>query len=201
MLSENGIPSRVAAECFRVAKEANEDVITIFTPAPVDGLEDIICCFTDYLLLNRVEAHHLLSLWESDAPAQEVTTDAANSADLRVVRRLHEVIVRKASKYSHGLKAKACIVMTNGDKPCVLHVNDSSTLVPLAAHIPHSEVVDTTGAGDSFAGAFAYFLLSKHSDPKTAVSRASYVAAQSVRRPGAAESYAGILDVPQTILK
>jgi sugar/nucleoside kinase (ribokinase family) len=78
-----------------------------------------------------------------------------------------------------------------GGKGCALFDGDAVYDVPAFA----VEAVDTTGAGDCFAGAFLAAL--QHSMPPSAAARlANAAGALSVQRPGATT---GLLDYEATI--
>lgn len=189
VLSENGVPGAVSVECFRLAKEAN--AVTVFTPAPIDFVDPEICCFTDYLLCNAIEAQALLRMWGRQTDSTDMDSDTT------IARHLHDGILETARKFTHGIRGLANVIITRGSRPCIVFANGNVSLVPLAQAIPEEAVVDTTGAGDSFAGSFAFFLLLTPNSPEVAVSRATFVAAQSVTRKGAAESYVGRCDLPE----
>lgn len=195
IVSENGIPGSASVECFRIAKKANAKVLTVFTPAPVDSVDPEICCFTDFLLCNSIEAKTLVKMWDSEAAAPDTYDEE------RIAHRLHEVMVRTACRFSAGLQGSANVVITRGAHPCVIFAGGKSVTVPLAKPVPSELVVDTTGAGDSFAGSFAYFLMQTPKSPEVAVSKATFVAAQSVTKKGAAESYAGRNELPDHLFK
>lgn len=195
IVSENGVPGDATVACFRIAKEAKPHVFSVFTPAPVDRVNPEICCFTDFLLCNRLEAEALLSAWGWEAGH----IDSANEMEL--ARQLHDRMLHTAKRFPKGACGLANVVITNGSRPCAVFANGKTMEVPLAKHIPSELVVDTTGAGDSFAGAFAYFLLLTPHSPETAVSRATFVSALSVTRKGAAESYASRRDLPDSLFR
>lgn len=195
IVSENGVPGEATVACFRIAKEANPQVLSVFTPAPADRVNPEICCFTDFLLCNRLEAQALLGAWGGETSRM----DSANESE--IARRLHDGILHTAKRFPKGACGLANVVITNGSKPCVVFANGKTTEVPLAKHIPSELVVDTTGAGDSFAGAFAYFLLLTPHSPETAVSRATFVSALSVTKKGAAESYVCSGDLPDSLFQ
>ncbi|OEH77045.1 putative ribokinase [Cyclospora cayetanensis] len=195
VVSENGIPGEASVEAFRIAKGANAHVLTVFTPAPVDRINAAICCFTDFLLCNSVEAQALLKLWGDTTDLSEPTNE------MDMARLLHERMLYTASQFAHGARGLANVIITRGANPCVVFANGKAMQVPVAQHVPSELVVDTTGAGDAFAGAFAYFLLLSPKSPELAVSRATYVAAQSVTKNGAAESYAGRGDLPEHLFR
>ncbi|CDJ46070.1 ribokinase, putative [Eimeria brunetti] len=195
VVSENGVPGAASVECFRIAKKANADVFTVFTPAPVDSVDPEICCFTDFLLCNSVEAKALVKMWDSEMAGSEKDDEEI------IARRLHEVMIRTASRFADGTRGRSNVVITRGANPCVVFANGKTTKVPLAKPVPSELVVDTTGAGDSFAGSFAYFLLQTPNSPEVAVRKAMFVAAQSVTKKGAAESYAGRHELPDHLFK
>ncbi|CDI85589.1 ribokinase, putative [Eimeria praecox] len=195
IVSENGVPGSASVECFRIAKKANANVLTVFTPAPVDCVDPEICCFTDFLLCNSVEAKALVKAWDAEAAVTEADDEA------HIARRLHEVMLRTASRFPEGVRGRANVVITCGAHPCVIFASGSAVKVPIAKHVPSEHVVDTTGAGDSFAGSFAHFLLQTPNSPETAVAKATFVAAHSVTKKGAAESYAGRCELPDHLFQ
>ncbi|HWO78516.1 MAG TPA: ribokinase [Bacillus sp. (in: firmicutes)] len=65
----------------------------------------------------------------------------------------HEAaMLMESADFKQGYKEK--IIMTNGSKGVVFYQDGMEQMVPA----PKVEVVDTTGAGDTFNGALAYFL-------------------------------------------
>jgi ribokinase len=76
-------------------------------------------------------------------------------------------------------------IVTVGSQGAI-YIDSDSTLVKCPA--PQVTAVDTTGAGDSFVGSFA-FALAKGEDPATAMSFGVQVASRSVTKKGAQSSY------------
>ncbi|CDJ35659.1 uncharacterized protein EMH_0099390 [Eimeria mitis] len=134
-------------------------------------------------------------MWDSEAAATETNDEG------QIARRLHDVMIRTASRFPGGARGLANVVITRGAHPCVIFANGKTTEVPLAKQVPSELVVDTTGAGDSFAGSFAYFLLQAPNSPEAAVAKATFVAAQSVTKKAAAESYAGRHELPDHLFQ
>ena len=67
---------------------------------------------------------------------------------------------------------------------------DAGTFTPVAPLPRGASVVDTSGAGDAFVGAFAYFLARHASLPRAeAARRAGVVATHSTTRRGTQSSY------------
>uniref|UniRef100_A0A1I7V6P5 Ribokinase n=1 Tax=Loa loa TaxID=7209 RepID=A0A1I7V6P5_LOALO len=67
--------------------------------------------------------------------------------------------------------------------------------------VPAVKVVETTGAGDSFCGAFAYFLV-KRSELvlKEQIRRAAHISTLSVQRKGTRDSYLWPKDLPSNLI-
>lgn len=76
-------------------------------------------------------------------------------------------------------------IVTVGSQGAIF-IDSNSSLVKCPA--PQTTAVDTTGAGDSFVGSFAY-ALAKGEDPATAMSFGVKVASRSVTKKGAQSSY------------
>jgi ribokinase len=77
------------------------------------------------------------------------------------------------------------VVLTLGERGALIAGPEGVRRVPA----PRVRVVDTTGAGDAFAGSLAVFL-SEGRDETDAVARACVYAALSVERVGAHASFA-----------
>ena len=82
-----------------------------------------------------------------------------------------------------------CVLVTLGGDGCIVCTGDEggATHVP-ATPLPKEAVVDTTGAGDAFTGAFAVFSGMGLSIPEAA-SRAGQVASLTVQVEGTQPSY------------
>jgi ribokinase len=151
-------PLDTAMEALRVARKAG--VTTILNPAPARQVDDAIYAFCDFVTPNETEAATLTGL--------PVTTEAeALAAAKELVRR--------------GAR-NACITL--GENGALLHGAAGTHKVP-AFKVP--KVVDTTGAGDAFGGAFAV-ALSEGQSPVDAVRFGCATAALSVQKPGTAPS-------------
>ena len=76
------------------------------------------------------------------------------------------------------------LIVTLGEKGAVLVSEDETQYF----NAPTVEVIDTTGAGDSFIGSFAYEL-SESSSPEDCIKKAVEKASQSVTKKGTQSSY------------
>jgi ribokinase len=152
------VPQNVTAAGFRAAKERG--AVTVLNPAPAAQVSAELLAVTDWLIPNEVEFEFLTRA--SDAGS---STDAA--------------IAESAKRFGVNL------VATLGDKGATIVDSDGSSerITP-----PPATVVDTTGAGDAFVGAFCYGLAAGLS-PVAAARLGCACATSSVARPGTQSSF------------
>lgn len=151
-------PLPAAVRALQIAKEAG--VRTILNPAPAAPLPDGMLALCDIVTPNESEAEALTGL--------PVTTPAEAEAAARAL-------------IAKGAGAAA---ITLGDKGALWCDGDRAVHVPAFSAGP---VVETTGAGDAFNGAFAT-ALAEGMDPVAAVRFGCAAAAISVTRSGTAPS-------------
>lgn len=134
------------------------EIITIHNPAPaVSGFDYEKLCGIHYFMPNESELELMLG--------EEIGENIEAAARKVLNRGLKNVIVTLGSKGS-------------------LFVNEKKTHYESAKKV---KAVDTTGAGDSFVGAFAYGI-SKNMNEVDAIEFATKVSAISVTEKGAADS-------------
>ncbi len=136
------------------------DAWTILNPAPAASLPDDLLALTDVCVPNEPEAEQLTG---------------------RPVTTLSEVEAAARSLLQRGPRA---VIITLGAGGALVADRNG------AAHIPPVRVnaVDPTGAGDAFIGSLAVFLADGRS-LHDAARRANAIAALSVTRVGAQESF------------
>jgi ribokinase len=122
------IPVQAAARAMELGRAAGAR--TILNPAPAAALPDGILENVDYLTPNESELRLLLGLRPDDP---------TGTHDLAVELRRRGV---------------GSVVVTMGDEGALILNDDHDLVVPA----PAVDVVDTTGAGDSFNAAFAVAL-------------------------------------------
>lgn len=151
-------PMEAAHRALRIAREGGAK--TILNPAPAAELPEGMLALCDYVTPNESEAEGITGLPVS-------TLDEA----------------REAAEMLMARGAGAAII-TLGEKGALYHDATRSEHVPVFSAGP---VVETTGAGDAFNGAFAT-ALAEGKDPVEAVRFGCACAAISVTRPGTAPS-------------
>lgn len=137
------VPMEAVEECVKEAER--EGVVVIFNPAPapVDGkLPEGLLGRVDYLIVNETEAALI-----SGVPVEVLDEEEG---------------VRKVGERLRGLGAKRGVVITLGGRGCWWsgEVGEKGewddAFVPV---MTMGKVVDTTGAGDTWVGAFAAGLM------------------------------------------
>ena len=152
-------PMAVAMEGLRLARE--KGAVTVLNPAPaVADLDPEMYGLCDYITPNETEATTMTGL-----PVDN--DDEALIAAKELVRR----------------GARNALI-TLGERGALLHGAAGTHRVPA---FPVERVVDTTGAGDAFAGGFAVALAEGRS-PEEAMRFGCATAALSVQKPGTAPS-------------
>lgn len=158
LLSQLEIPLDTVIAAFRIAKE--HSVTTILNPAPIMQLPEELFQLTDIIILNETEAEYLTKC--SISGIEDAKAAICALTDM-------------------GFQTS---IITLGSLGCVFTSDDGSI-----EHLPARKVnaIDTTGAGDSFCGAFAYALANNFSI-KDAIQLATLVSSVTVTRRGAALS-------------
>jgi ribokinase len=155
------VPQEATAAAFCAARDRH--AVTVLNPAPVAAVSESLLAVTDWLVLNEGEfayLAHLAGVGYEGAPKDEVMAKVGARLDVHLVVTL-------------GAAGGALIV-------------PAAEVVRIPA--PHVDVVDTTGAGDAFVGAFAYAVASDL-PLADAVRLACTCASASVTRKGTQSSY------------
>jgi ribokinase len=155
------IPQAATAAAFAAARARG--AITILNPAPAAALVPALIEATDWLIPNELELASIAAF--TGTPETALDRQLGWLADRLGVR----------------------LVVTAGAAGAIL-VRANGSIARVPAPMTGRTVVDTTGAGDAFVGAFAYGLASRL-DELDAVRRAVGLASDSVTRPGARESF------------
>jgi ribokinase len=159
-LAQLELPLDTVERGLEIARAAG--VVTILNPAPACPLPNSMIELADFLIPNESEAALLTGL------PVETVDDAERAADALLARGAGTVIV------------------TLGARGALLRSAGMTTLIP---PFEAGAVVETTGAGDAFCGAFAA-ALAEGRGPVKAARFASAAAGISVTRAGTAPSMA-----------
>ncbi|MBW4038729.1 MAG: ribokinase [Acidobacteria bacterium] len=161
LLTQLELPVATVERGLRMARE--EGVVTVLNPAPALALEDAVLGLVDFLIPNEGEAGLLTGrVVESAAQAESAA------------RQLME-------------RGAGCVIVTMGAKGALVCERDQAAV--LVEAVDAGAVVDTTGAGDAFCGAFAAAMC----EGRTVVDAARFgcaAAGISVTRVGTALSMA-----------
>lgn len=162
-------PLDAARRGLEIARAAG--TVTVFNPAPAAALPDDIFGLCDYVIPNESEAAGLTGL-----PVASLD-EARNAAD-RLLR-----------------KGAGTALITLGGRGSLFHSPSQSVVIePVNA----GKVVETTGAGDSFVGAFAA-ALARGLSPLDAARFGSAAAGISVTRPGTAPSMPRLAEIERLL--
>jgi ribokinase len=157
LLCQLETPLTSVERAISIARE--EGVKVVLNPSPVQDLSPALLKQVDYLILNETEALQLSGI--------EVTSQASAQ---QASRRLLEMGVRT-------------ILLTMGGNGALITDAEGSQFIPAIK----VDVVDTTAAGDTFAGAFAVGIANGLSVLNASI-EAQYTAALTVTQLGAQTS-------------
>jgi ribokinase len=120
------------------------------------------------------------------------TIFCVNEIEASVFTGLPVTTLAEAKLAAQDLIKKGCnsVVLTLGDKGALYLEKSSPESVYHTS--PSVNCIDSTGAGDAFVGAFAFFLANyKNLSIEKMIESACYIAADSVTRPGTQKSFSG----------
>ena len=167
-LTQLETPYEVTSYALNKAKEKGS--ITIFNPAPASDITEDDFKSIDYFTPNETEASYYSK--------EKVESDFE-------IERAAKIFLEKGVKN---------IIITLGSKGFYFANSNESYFTE--AFKLKSDVLDTTGAGDAFNGAFAY-ALSKNQNNKDALNFANKVAGISTTKLGAASSMPTLNEVEE----
>jgi len=169
-LTQLETPLDASLYALKIAKE--NGCTTILNPAPARNLPEDCFKNIDFFTPNETEASFFIN--------QSIESEK----DCQIAAK---VLLDKGVKN---------ILITLGDKGCFFKNQEEEFLLPVKKlSVP---VVDTTGAGDAFNGAFSV-ALSKNKNYKEAIEFANLVAGISVTREGAANSMPTIDEIEENL--
>ena len=165
-LTQLETPYEATSYALKKAKEFN--LTTIFNPAPASEINQNDFKLIDYFTPNETEASFYLK---------------------KKVESKEEIEIAAKMFLEKGVKN---IVITLGSRG-VYFANSTENYFVDAFNLK-DKVIDTTGAGDAFNGAFAYALSNNHKN-KEALTFANKVAGISTTRAGAANAMPKLMEV------
>ncbi|XP_043273164.1 ribokinase-like [Venturia canescens] len=209
LIADNG------ENCIVIVPGAN-DLLSI---NDIDSAKDVIksasvllcqfeSCMETTLYALKLHKGHGISILNG-APAVEnlnpellesCTIFCVNEPEAEVMTGLRPLNLSNAQKAIDSLLEKGCntIILTLGSGGAVFASKNERSMV----HVPTEKVipVDTTGAGDSFLGALAYFMAYHPTlSMKECIKRACQVATRSVLKPGTQASFPSRKELPEEL--
>lgn len=173
MICQLEISPATSLEALTMARSSG--VKTLFNPAPaIADLDPRFYALSSVFCCNESEAEILTGLAVSNP------TEAGKAALVLLERGCHVVVIT--------LGASGCVTLSQTE--------------PVPKHIPTEAVkaVDTTGAGDSFVGALAFYLAYyPNLSMEEMLKRSNFIAAISVQAAGTQSSYPYKKDLPPAL--
>nr|XP_032603354.2 ribokinase isoform X1 [Taeniopygia guttata] len=167
------ITPAVSLEALKMARASG--VKTLFNPAPaLADLDPQFYTYSDIFCCNETEAEILTGI------------PVGNLEDAEKVGRM---LLERGCKL---------VIVTLGAEGCMMISGDE----PIPKHVPAGKVraVDTTGAGDSFVGALAFYLAYYPTlSMEEMIRKSNCVASVSVQALGTQSSYPYRKDLPQDL--
>lgn len=155
VILQNETPLDVVEHSLKLSKKLGK--ITVYNPAPAKNIKNEIFSYVDYLILNEIEFEFIFKISVKDYDFENM-------------------LINKKREY--GIKN---IIITLGEKGSIaVDVNDKIHKY-MAKKV---KAIDTTGAGDSFVGAFCSQIVNGKS-LTDAINYATVVSAIAVTKVGA----------------
>lgn len=193
IILQNEIPL-LAVESFLYQKHQYANITTVYNPSPIstDDLhhQQQICTNADYLIVNSSEARILSNYQDSGLNDDEDDVETA------------ALIINQIS----AICPQSTIIITLGPNGCVFKLSGDSVQHIESVNVPEDKIVDTTGAGDTFLGAFVAHITSapqieeRNESVANALRFAAKAAALAITRHGAAQSIPNYSDVKETTI-
>lgn len=174
---------------MRWLKEERPNYEIVFNPSPFQALEnDSDWSLVDILVLNEIEA---LQVIESTLPENKITYFKAEIAKDFIEG--YKILCKHFQEHMLDRTHSATVIITLGSKGALAYSKEIENVLYVPA-VKGVNVVDTTGAGDTYLGA----LLTQLHEGKTlqdAMKFSTKASSLTVQRNGAAESMPHFNDV------
>jgi len=144
---------------LKLARAKGMTTVLNTAPAPQEGLKSIemLLPFVDILCPNEVELKMLVSGVEDASLAPAADWDSGDSEKkIAAAKKACAWLMGNTKLGSSEAGARGEMVVTlGGDGALYVQKNGTATHVPLPVKVERKDVVDTSGAGDCFLGAFS----------------------------------------------
>ncbi|KAM9999301.1 hypothetical protein ACTFIZ_002843 [Dictyostelium cf. discoideum] len=180
LLCQLEVSLNVTLHALRIAKESKKcKTMLNLTPINNDPLILEMFKFVDILIVNEIE---LIGLYNSTFNNNN-NNNNNNEKEFNInqLMEMCDNLIKKFENFEN-------IIVTLGGNGQLLvsKENNKNCHIELKEKV---KVVDTSGAGDSFIGSFAHYLVTENKSLKDSIESASKVASISVTRHGTQTSY------------
>lgn len=173
LLCQCEIDMKTNYHTLKLAKAS--DVTTIFNLAPAVEFDKEMLKYCDIFCVNETEASYV---------TKKTVKDISSA--------------KAVSKQILEMGCKSCVITLGGDG-CIYFNKSEMFEVPLTNSV---SAVDTTGAGDCFLGALAYFIAHfPNLGMQEMLHRANTIASNSITKKGTQISFPSKADLPKTLFQ
>ncbi|XP_076049148.1 ribokinase [Oratosquilla oratoria] len=157
--------------------------------------------------LKSAQKHGVMTLMNAAPVVHNLDPEIIKASDIFCVNEMEaETLIQKSVKTISEAEEAAKLLLAKGCKSVILTLGEEGALYLNSngqkVHVPAPKVtpVDTTGAGDAFVGALAFYLVNlPHLTMEEMIKRACKIASVSVQGAGTQSSYPRKKDLPQEL--
>ncbi|KAM9968419.1 hypothetical protein ACTFIW_002857 [Dictyostelium discoideum] len=183
LLCQLEVSLNVTLHALKIAKESNKcKTMLNLTPINNDPLILEMFKFVDILIVNEIELIGLYnSTFNNDNNNNSNNNNNEKDFNINQLMEMCDKLIKNFENFEN-------IIVTLGGNGQLLvsKENNKNCHIELKEKV---KVVDTSGAGDSFIGSFAHYLVTENKSLKDSIESASKVASISVTRHGTQTSY------------
>ncbi|KAM9959028.1 hypothetical protein ACTFIR_000079 [Dictyostelium discoideum] len=182
LLCQLEVSLNVTLHALKIAKESNKcKTMLNLTPINNDPLILEMFNFVDILIVNEIE---LIGLYNSTFNNDNSNNNSNNNEKDFNINQLMEMCDKLIKNFENF--ENIIVTLGGNGQLLVSKENNKNCHIELKEKV---KVVDTSGAGDSFIGSFAHYLVTENKSLKDSIESASKVASISVTRHGTQTSY------------
>lgn len=177
-----------ACAIMRWLKKERKDYQIVFNPSPFEAIDPQDWNLVDILVVNEIEALQVIETVFDEVEINKIK-DSIKTNFVKGYENVCEILQKKCV----NANGAGVVIITLGAQG-VLFSSKKNPKVGFKDPVKNIKVIDTTGAGDTFLGAFVtqYY---QGVDIPTAIGFSTKASSLTIQTPGAAESIATYDDV------